>query len=93
MIKTTKIIDVQSLRNNEPIIYDLLFACVEIQGNDMSYDIYPFEWEPDTYSESMWKRRDSSKKLSLNDAIKYFQEWLIKNRITEADDLMVKIWW
>ena len=96
MIKNSKTIDVQNFRGCEPIIYDLLFSCVDIPGNDSYCEIYPFEWEyndDNQYESNIWKKKKSSEKISLEDAVKYFQKWLTDSGITEEDDLLVKMWW
>lgn len=69
MIKKQTIIDVHD-REVTPIIYTLLFAIVEINGNDQYYDIYPSELQayadgtedPEEqgdrdYLEEAWKER------------------------------------
>lgn len=55
-LKTVNFLDVHD-KDITPAIYTLLFSIVELEGNDMTYEIHPFDYEITEEMEQAWKDR------------------------------------
>lgn len=72
-LKTVNFFDVHD-RDVTPIIYTLMF-CEELQGNDLTYTIDPWEMEDNEYGRKAWQERleqGSSNCYFDRDAMKKF---------------------